>query len=142
LLLAGLALLALVLTRPTAPADVAWRLLVIGAGMGLFIGPNQTMLMSAGPRETMAAASALANLSARVGSVLGPLVVGLLWAVWPGVARQMVAGVVALIALAALTLVAAIVALGSAPKRPVEAATALRPAAPQGAREGQLAARS
>ncbi|HEV2235070.1 MAG TPA: MFS transporter [Ktedonobacterales bacterium] len=130
LLLAGLALLAPVLGRPTAALDIAWRLLLIGAGIGLFTGPNQTLLMSAGPREAMPAASALANLSARVGAVGGPLLVGLLWAALPGVARQMTAGVVALIALAALTLVAGFIAVQSGSRgaaRPIHA-----PAAPAG----------
>src|SRR5215469_13563638 len=104
---AGLLLLGLVLVQPVAAFDCAWRLLLIGAGIGLFTGPNQTLLMSAGPRETVAAASALSNFSARLGSVIGPLVLGIIWAVLPGMSRQMVGGITGLTLLAAFTLLAA-----------------------------------
>jgi len=107
LLLLGLLLLGLVLVQPVAAFDCAWRLLLIGAGIGLFTGPNQTLLMSAGPRETVAAASALSNFSARLGSVIGPLVLGIIWAVLPGMSRQMVGGITGLTLLAAFTLLAA-----------------------------------
>ncbi len=144
LLLAGLALLAPLLTQRTGALDLAWRLLLIGAAVGLFTGPNQTLLMSAGPREAMPTASALSNLCARVGAVLGPLVVGLLWAALPGVARQMVAGVVALVVLAGLTLLAAVVALRVAPIPAAGMPPTPAPAPPTDAREARedpLAAR-
>jgi MFS family permease len=107
LVLLGLLLLGPVLVQPVAALNCAWRLLLIGAGIGLFTGPNQTLLMSAGPRETIGTASALSNLSARLGSVIGPLALGILWALLPGMSRQMVAGVTALTLLAAFTLLAA-----------------------------------
>jgi predicted MFS family arabinose efflux permease len=110
LVLLGLLLLGLVLVQPVAALNCAWRLLLIGAGIGLFTGPNQTLLMSAGPRETIGTASALSNLSARLGSVIGPLALGILWALLPGMSRQMVAGVTALTLLAAFTLLAALMA--------------------------------
>jgi MFS family permease len=107
LLLLGLVLLGLVLVEPAAALNCAWRLLLIGTGIGLFTGPNQTLLMSAGPRETMGTASALSNLSARLGSVVGPLALGILWALLPGMSRQMVGGITALALLAAFTVLAA-----------------------------------
>src|SRR2546422_8188294 len=79
LLLVGLLLLTLLVQSPTSELDLAWRLLLIGMGIGLFTGPNQTRLMSVGARETMAAASALSNLVSRLGTVCGPLVLGLVW---------------------------------------------------------------
>jgi MFS transporter, DHA2 family, multidrug resistance protein len=121
LLLVGLLLLGLVLVEPTAALNCAWRLLLIGAGIGLFTGPNQTLLMSAGPRETMASASALSNLSARLGSVIGPLALGILWGLLPGMDRQMVGGVTALTLLAAFTVLAAWIASREKPKISVRA---------------------
>src|SRR5437773_3591237 len=61
LLLVGLLMLTLVAQSHTSELDLAWRLLLIGMGMGLFSGPNLTLIMSAGARETMGAASALSN---------------------------------------------------------------------------------
>lgn len=103
----GLLLLTLVLARPTSVLDLMWRLLLIGAGLGLFNGPNQTLLMSAGPRETMGAASALSNLSARLGSVIGPLLLSVAWALLPGQGLRMNGGGIVLIALAALCVLCA-----------------------------------
>jgi MFS family permease len=79
LLLVGSLMLTLIARSPTSELDLAWRLLLIGMGIGLFSGPNQTLLMSVGRRETMGAASALSNLGSRLGSVFGPLVMGLTW---------------------------------------------------------------
>ena len=102
LLLAGVFLLSLVLAHPTSVLDFTWRLLLIGAGIGLFNGPNQTLLMSVGTRETMGAASALSNLSARLGSVFGPLMLGILWSFLPDRVLQMNSGGGGLAALATL----------------------------------------
>jgi MFS family permease len=110
LLLAGLILLSLILVHPTSVLDCTWRLVLIGVGMGLFNGPNQTLLMSVGTRETMGAASALSNLSARLGSVFGPLLLGILWSFLPGLALQMSSGGVVLVVLAALSVLCAWVA--------------------------------
>src|SRR5215831_390034 len=72
LLLVGLLLLTSVSGSHTTELDLAWRLLLIGMGIGLFSGPNQALLMSVGKREMMGAASALSNLGTRIGSVCGP----------------------------------------------------------------------
>jgi DHA2 family multidrug resistance protein-like MFS transporter len=103
LLLIGLILLTLILAHPTSALDCVWRLALIGMGMGLFNGPNQTLLMSVGTRETMGAASALSNLSARLGSILGPLLLAILWSLLPGLALQMSGGAIVLVILAALS---------------------------------------
>lgn len=79
LLFVGVALLTLVAQSHTSELDLVWRLLLIGGGIGLFSGPNQTLLMSVGEQETMGAASALSNLGTRIGSVCGPLALGITW---------------------------------------------------------------
>jgi MFS family permease len=43
-------------------ADVTWRALIIGVGMGLFSSPNSASVMGAAPRERLAVASATLNL--------------------------------------------------------------------------------
>ena len=102
LILIGLLLLSLILAHPTSALDCTWRLALIGVGMGLFNGPNQTLLMSAGTRASMGAASALSNLSARLGSIFGPLLLAILWSFQADLARQMNSGGIVLATLAAL----------------------------------------
>ena len=107
LVLVGLILLSLDLSRLTSVFDLTWRLLLVGVGMGLFNGPNQTLLMSVGTRESMGAASTLSNLSARLGSVLGPLMLSVLWSFLPGYTLQMSIGIVVLAGLGALSVLCA-----------------------------------
>jgi MFS transporter, DHA2 family, multidrug resistance protein len=104
LLLLGLLLLTLVASSHTTALDLAWRLLLIGMGIGLFSAPNQALLMSVGARETMGAASALSNLGTRIGSVCGPLVVGLSWTFFASVSAQVGVGMLIIDAFAVLTL--------------------------------------
>ncbi len=104
LLLVGLITLTLVAQRPTSVFDLAWRLLLTGMGMGLFNGPNQTLLMSVGSRETMGAASALSNLGSRIGSVCGPLVISITWSFLASPSTQMVIGMLVLDGIALLNL--------------------------------------
>ncbi len=104
LLLVGLIMLTLIVQSPTAELDLAWRLLLVGIGIGLFTGPNQTLLMSAGARETMGAASALSNLGARIGSVCGPLVLGLTWTFLASFSAQMGVGILVVDGFAVLNL--------------------------------------
>jgi hypothetical protein len=99
-----LALITAVLTRPLPVSATAWRLTVLGIGMGVFNSPIQTILMSTGGRESIAAASAPSNLSARIGSVLGPLLVAALWSFVPGLPGQMRGGGVLVLCLAFLAL--------------------------------------
>jgi MFS transporter, DHA2 family, multidrug resistance protein len=104
LLLVGSLLLTLIVQFPTSPLDLSWRLLLIGMGVSLFTGPNQTLLMSAGTRETMGAASALSNLGSRLGSVCGPLVMGLTWTLLASFAAQMSVGMLIIDGFAVLNL--------------------------------------
>src|SRR5438128_6171705 len=104
LLLVGLLLLTLIVQSPTSALDLAWRLLLVGMGVGLFSGPNQTLLISVGARETMGAASALSNLGARIGSVCGPLVLGLTWTFLASLSAQMGVGILVIDGFAVLNL--------------------------------------
>lgn len=104
LLLVGLLLLTLLVQSPASELDLAWRLLLIGMGIGLFTGPNQTRLMSVGARETMAAASALSNLVSRLGTVCGPLVLGLVWTLLASGTAQMGVGILLIDGFAVLNL--------------------------------------
>lgn len=59
--------------------DVGWRLAVMGAGMGLFFGPNMTQLMSAAPQELIGTVSATSSLVRELGFLLGPTLVTAVW---------------------------------------------------------------
>ena len=104
LLLAGLLLLTLVVQSRTSELDLAWRLLLIGIGMGLFSGPNLTLIMSAGTWETMGAASALSNLGSRLGSVCGPLALGITWTFLASLSAQIGVGILVIDGFAVLNL--------------------------------------
>jgi MFS family permease len=104
LLLVGSLVLTLVVQAHTSVLDLAWRLLLIGIGIGLFTGPNQTLLMSVGAKETMGAASALSNLGSRLASVCGPLVVGFSWTFLASFSVQMVVGMLIIDGFAVLNL--------------------------------------
>src|SRR6266704_2910072 len=104
LLLVGLLLLTLVAQSHTSELDLAWRLLLIGMGLGLFSGPNLTLIMSAGTRETMGAASALSNLVSRLGSVCGPLALGITWIFLASFSSQIGVGILVIDGFAVLNL--------------------------------------
>src|SRR5215470_11635826 len=104
LLLVGLLLLTLIVQAPTSALDLAWRLLLVGMGIGLFTGPNQTLLMSVGARETMGAASALSNMGSRLATVCGPLLLGLTWTFLASESAQMVVGILVIDGFAVLNL--------------------------------------
>jgi MFS family permease len=53
-------------------AATMWRLAIIGAGMGLFVAPNQSATMKFAPRQKMGTASSLAGLSRNLGFTFGP----------------------------------------------------------------------
>ncbi|WP_407668636.1 MFS transporter [Paraburkholderia xenovorans] len=73
----GLALLAGGLWASAAlPADagnlsIAWRLVICGTGFGLYQTPNNSMVMTSGPRNRSGAASAMMSLARLVGMTLG-----------------------------------------------------------------------
>jgi MFS family permease len=130
LLLIGLFLLTSVSGSHTSELNLAWRLLLIGSGIGLFSGPNQTLLMSVGTRETMGAASALSNLSTRLGSVCGPLVLGITWSFLTLFSAQIGVGILVVDGFAVLTLLFACLAVtrrlrGFSPEEAPETASAI-----------------
>jgi DHA2 family multidrug resistance protein-like MFS transporter len=59
--------------------DLAWRLAVVGVGMGLFVGPNQAAMMSAAPRELLASAGAVGGLARSIGFAMGPALATAVW---------------------------------------------------------------
>ena len=104
LALLGLTSLALVVGQPTVGINMAWRLLLTGCGAGLFFGPNRTLLMSTGTRETMGAASALANVGQNIGLVCGPILISVTWALLTVPTIQMIGGMLLLIAVCCICL--------------------------------------
>lgn len=78
-LTAGLALL-VPLGTGWGPPDVAWRLLVVGFGFGLFVTPTQATAMSSAPEGLLATASATTNLARQVGIAFGPALATAGWA--------------------------------------------------------------
>jgi MFS family permease len=116
LLLVGLLILMFVVQSQTSELDLVWRLLLIGCGIGLFSGPNQTLLMSVGPRESMGAASALSNLGSRLASVCGPLALGLTWIFLASFSAQMGIGILVIDGFAVLNLLFACLAIMQSPR--------------------------
>lgn len=74
----------LLLTTPLSlawtPAELAWRLAVIGAGVGLSIGPNMAMTMSLAPQHLLGVAGASTTLARQVGFAFGPALATVVWA--------------------------------------------------------------
>ena len=61
--------------------DVAWRLSLLGLGMGLFSGPNQSAIMGFAPRQVMGTVSGLSGLGRNLGFALGPALATIAWTV-------------------------------------------------------------
>jgi len=104
LLLIGSLALSLVVSSTTSWTDLAWRLLLVGMGIGLFSSPTMTLIMGVG-RDMMAAASTASNLVARLGTVFGPIVMGITWTIVTSLSAQMVAGIILVDILASATLI-------------------------------------
>lgn len=103
LLSLGMALLALL--RPGAPTlDIVWRMLLCGAGFGLFQSPNLNALMSAAPPQRAGSASGVIAIARLLGQTSGAALValcfGLAGAAGPTWALRLGAGTAALAALA------------------------------------------
>src|SRR5215469_1513191 len=62
-------------------ADVAWRLALLGLGMGLLSGPNQSAIMGFTPRQVMGTVSGLSGLGRNLGFALGPALATIVWTV-------------------------------------------------------------
>jgi DHA2 family multidrug resistance protein-like MFS transporter len=79
LLALGLALLALLPDKPSAP-DIAWRMVLCGIGFGLFQTPNNRTLIGAAPRRRSGAASGMLGTARLSGQTIGAALVALLLA--------------------------------------------------------------
>lgn len=110
---AGLLLL-LPLGEAWQPADVAWRLAVAGAGMGLYGGPVQLLVVGAAAPGRMGTAGAAVQLCRSLGFALGPAAATTAWSVGGG-GPNVLAGLL----LAAMAAVAAVVLLALRPAVPV-----------------------
>ncbi|TMC02221.1 MAG: MFS transporter [Chloroflexi bacterium] len=62
------------------PADLAWRLALVGIGMGLFAGPNMVVAMRHAPGHLLGTAGAATGLARSLAFALGPAVVTVPWA--------------------------------------------------------------
>ncbi|MFD7612776.1 MFS transporter [Streptomyces sp. NPDC059828] len=76
-----------------SPGDVAWRLALAGAGMGLNGGPTQALVMSAAPPERAATTGSTVQLARSLGFTLGPVLATAVWGL-AGAAQGARAGLV------------------------------------------------
>jgi predicted MFS family arabinose efflux permease len=74
----------LLVATPAAPADLAWRLALVGAGFGLFNGQVQVFLMGNAPREQLGVTAATSNLVRQVGIAAGSATGAALWSLAGG----------------------------------------------------------
>lgn len=79
---AGLFLLAFLPEDP-APADIAWRLVLCGAGFGLFQSPNNSILIASAPPERSGSASGMLATARLVGQTTGAALMALLFHIVP-----------------------------------------------------------
>jgi predicted MFS family arabinose efflux permease len=118
LMLLGSLALSLVISSTTSELDLAWRLLLIGMGIGLFSSPTMTIIMGLAGRSMMPAASALSNLAARLGTVFGPLAMGTTWSILTSLSAQMTVGIVLVDSLGFASLLFALLSLSYLPQHP------------------------
>ncbi len=112
---AGLLLLVPLDTRWSL-ADVAWRLGLLGLGMGLFAGPNQSAVMGFAPRQVMGTVSGLSGLGRNLGFALGPALATIVWTVSGSGLSGIRAGLVLMVAVTGLGALSAAL-VRSAPRR-------------------------
>jgi DHA2 family multidrug resistance protein-like MFS transporter len=75
---AGLALTALLPANP-GTADIMWRLVLCGAGFGLFSAPNNRLMMNAVPRDRSGSAGGIIATARTLGQTLGAALVALIF---------------------------------------------------------------
>lgn len=73
----GMAALALLPADPT-PLDIGWRMMLCGAGFGLFQAPNNRTLITAAPRARSGAAGGMLGTARLTGQAVGAALVALL----------------------------------------------------------------
>jgi MFS transporter, DHA2 family, multidrug resistance protein len=74
----GLVLMALLPPDPSA-ANVMWRLVLCGAGFGIFSAPNSRLMMNAVPRERSGSAGGIIATARVLGQTLGAALVALVF---------------------------------------------------------------
>jgi MFS transporter, DHA2 family, multidrug resistance protein len=72
----GLVLTALLPSDPTS-ADIMWRLVLCGAGFGLFASPNNRLMMNAVPRDRSGSAGGIIATARTLGQTMGAALVAL-----------------------------------------------------------------
>lgn len=92
------------------PLDLAWRLGVVGVGLGLFAGPNMAVAMRLAPHNLLGTAGAATSLARSLAFALGPAVVTIPWAAAGYSVAGMRAGAGLTVAAAALAFAAAVAA--------------------------------
>ncbi len=96
----GMAMLSL-LTQQAAPADIVWRVMLCGVGLGLFMSPNARTIVNDTPRHRTGAAGGLLSSARLSGQTLGAMLAGLMLNVWPTSGEQTAMAVAAGVALLA-----------------------------------------
>lgn len=81
LLATGLALLAALPAQP-GNADIAWRLVLCGAGFGLFQSPNNHTIVSTPPANRSGAASGMLGTARLTGQTLGAVLLAAIYNFW------------------------------------------------------------
>ncbi|TMI38251.1 MFS transporter [Candidatus Bathyarchaeota archaeon] len=79
--------------------------MLAGSGLLLIGSLALSLVVSSTGRDMMAAASTVSNLVARLGTVFGPIVMGITWTIVTSLSTQMVAGVILVDILASATLI-------------------------------------
>lgn len=80
---AGLFLLAFLPAHPT-DFDIIWRLVLCGAGFGLFQSPNNSILIASAPPERSGSASGMLATARLIGQTTGAALMALLFHIVPG----------------------------------------------------------
>jgi DHA2 family multidrug resistance protein-like MFS transporter len=106
-LAAGLLLISLLPAHPAA-WNVAWRMVLCGAGFGLFQTPNNRMMLGSAPRERSGAASGMLSTARLLGQTTGGAIVAIAFGL-----SQAAGGSVGQGALAAITTGAGFAALAA-----------------------------
>jgi DHA2 family multidrug resistance protein-like MFS transporter len=75
---AGLVLTALLPPDPSTP-DIMWRLVLCGAGFGIFAAPNNRLMMNAVPRERSGSAGGIIATARTLGQTMGAALVALVF---------------------------------------------------------------
>ncbi len=78
----GLFLLALLPHNPT-DLDIIWRMVLCGAGFGLFQSPNNHTIISAAPRHRSGGASGMLGTARLLGQTSGAALVALMFNLFP-----------------------------------------------------------